>query len=113
MRASQTLIPTLREDPAGADVTSHRLMLRAGLIRQVAAGIYNWLPLGVRVLHRLSALVREELDASGAQEVLMPVVQPATLWEESGRWAVMGPEMARLADRHDNQFCLSPLRKRW
>ena len=108
MRASQLLIPTMKEDPADADVASHRLMLRAGLIRQVAAGIYTWLPLGVRVLQRIQNIVREELDASGAQEVLMPVVQPATLWRESGRWDDMGPEMARLTDRHENEFCLSP-----
>ncbi|MEM7219221.1 MAG: proline--tRNA ligase [Pseudomonadota bacterium] len=108
MRASQLLMPTMKEDPADADIASHRLMLRAGLIRQVASGIYNWLPLGVRVLHKIEAIVREELHASGAQEVLMPVVQPATLWRESGRWDVMGPELARLIDRHDNEFCLSP-----
>jgi len=108
MRASQLLIPTMKEDPADADVASHRLMLRAGLIRQVASGIYTWLPLGVKVLHAIQAIVREELEVSGAQEVLMPVVQPAALWQESGRWDAMGPEMARLTDRHDNEFCLSP-----
>ncbi len=108
MRASQLLIPTMKEDPADADVASHRLMLRAGLIRQVAAGIYTWLPLGVKVLQRIQEIVREELEASNAQEVLMPVVQPASLWKESGRWDEMGSEMARLHDRHDNEFCLSP-----
>jgi len=108
MRASQLLIPTMKEDPADADVASHRLMLRAGLIRQVAAGIYTWLPLGVKVLQRIQTIVREELEASNAQEVLMPVVQPASLWRESGRWDEMGPELARLHDRHDNEFCLSP-----
>ncbi len=108
MRASQLLIPTMKEDPADADVASHRLMLRAGLIRQVASGVYTWLPLGVKVLHAIQSIVREELEVSGAQEVLMPVVQPAALWRESGRWDVMGPEMARLKDRHDNDFCLSP-----
>ena len=108
MRASQQLIPTIKEDPSDAEVTSHRLMLRAGLIRQVAAGIYNWLPLGVLVLQKVQQIVREELNRSGAQEVLMPVVQPATLWRESGRWDQMGAEMARLTDRHDNEFCLSP-----
>lgn len=108
MRASQLLIPTMKEDPADADVASHRLMLRAGLIRQVAAGIYTWLPLGVKVLQRIQAIVREELEVSNAQEILMPVVQPASLWKESGRWDEMGPEMARLHDRHDNEFCLSP-----
>ncbi len=108
MRASQLLIPTMKEDPADAEVASHRLMLRAGLIRQVAAGIYTWLPLGVKVLQAIQKIVREELEASNAQEVLMPVVQPASLWQESGRWDAMGPEMARLRDRHDNEFCLSP-----
>ena len=108
LRASTLLIPTLKENPADADIASHRLMLRAGLIRQVAAGIYTWLPLGVRVLHKIEAIVREELLASGAQELIMPVVQPATLWRESGRWEVMGPELARLKDRHENDFCLSP-----
>jgi len=108
MRASQLLIPTMKEDPADADVASHRLMLRAGLIRQVASGIYTWLPLGLKVLQAIQQIVREELEASGAQEVLMPVVQPAGLWQESGRWEAMGPEMARLTDRHDNEFCLSP-----
>ena len=108
MRASQLLMPTMKEDPADAEIASHRLMLRAGLIRQVASGIYNWLPLGVSVLHKVQAIVREELIKSGAQEVLMPVVQPATLWRESGRWDVMGDELARLVDRHDNEFCLSP-----
>jgi len=108
MRASQLLIPTMKEDPADADVASHRLMLRAGLIRQVASGIYTWLPLGVKVLQAIQTIVREELEASNAQELLMPVVQPASLWEESGRWEAMGPELARLRDRHDNEFCLSP-----
>jgi len=108
MRASQYLIPTIKEDPSDADVASHRLMLRAGLIRQVAAGVYNWLPLGVLVLQKIKQIVREELNRSGAQEVLMPVVQPASLWRESGRWDEMGAELARLRDRHDTEFCLSP-----
>ena len=108
MRQSQFLIPTLREDPADADVPSHRLMLRAGLIRQLASGLYTWLPLGLRVLRRVEAIIREELDRSGAQEVLMPVVQPAELWEETGRWQKMGPEMLRMKDRHDRNFCLGP-----
>lgn len=108
MRATQQLIPTIKEDPSDAEVASHRLMLRAGLIRQVAAGIYNWLPLGVLVLQKIQQIAREELNRSGAQEVLMPVVQPASLWRESGRWEQMGAEMARLTDRHDNEFCLSP-----
>ena len=86
MRTSQILLATLKETPADAEVVSHRLMLRAGLIRQVAAGIYNWLPLGMRVLNKVKNIIREEMDASGAQEVLLPGVQPAELWQESGRW---------------------------
>ncbi len=108
MRQSQLLIPTLKEAPAGAEITSHQLMLRAGLVRQVAAGLYTWLPLGLRVIRRIEAIIREEMDRSGAQEVLMPVVQPAELWQESGRWEKMGPELARLADRHGRDFCLGP-----
>ena len=108
MRQSQQLIPTLKENPADADVASHRLMLRAGIIRQVAAGLYTWLPLGLRVIRKLESIIREELTASGAQEVLMPVVQPAELWEETGRWAKMGPEMLRMKDRHERDFCLGP-----
>ncbi|MFM8356259.1 MAG: proline--tRNA ligase, partial [Gammaproteobacteria bacterium] len=108
MRQSQLLIPTLKENPADADVASHRLMLRAGLIRQVASGLYTWLPLGLRVLRRIETILREELTRSGAQEVLMPVVQPAELWQESGRWTKMGPEMLRMRDRHERDFCLGP-----
>ncbi|MEZ5558910.1 MAG: proline--tRNA ligase [Pseudomonadales bacterium] len=108
MRQSQMLLPTLKENPADADVASHRLMLRAGLIRQVAAGLYTWLPLGLKVIRKLEAIIREELTISGAQEVLMPVVQPAELWQESGRWDKMGPEMLRLHDRHNRDFCLGP-----
>jgi prolyl-tRNA synthetase len=108
MRKSQLLIPTLKENPADADVVSHRLMLRAGLIRQVAAGIYTWLPLGLRVVRKIEHIIRDELNSAGAQEVLMPVVQPAELWEETGRWNKMGPELARLKDRHERDFCLGP-----
>ncbi|HEY6599868.1 MAG TPA: proline--tRNA ligase [Pseudomonadales bacterium] len=108
MRASQLLIPTLKETPADADIPSHRFMLRAGLIRRLAAGIYTWLPLGLRVLRKVEAIVREELNRSGAQEVLMPFVQPAELWQESNRWDQMGPEMLRLKDRHQRDFCLGP-----
>ncbi|MEM7077795.1 MAG: proline--tRNA ligase [Pseudomonadota bacterium] len=108
MRQSQLLLPTLKEDPADADVISHRLMLRAGIIRQLASGLYTWLPLGLRVLRKIEAIIREELDVAGAQEVLMPVVQPAELWEESGRWDKMGPEMLRIQDRHERDFCLGP-----
>lgn len=108
MRQSQLLIPTMKEDPADADVISHRLMLRAGLVRQLASGLYTWLPFGLRVLRKIEAIIREEMDASGAQELLMPVVQPAELWAETGRWEKMGPELLRIQDRHARDFCLGP-----
>jgi len=108
MRQSQMLLPTMKEDPADADVISHRLMLRAGLIRQLASGIYTWLPLGLRVLRKIENIIREELAISGAQEILMPVVQPAELWQTSERWSKMGPEMLRMQDRHERDFCLGP-----
>ena len=108
MKFSEVLIPTLREAPADAEVASHVLLLRAGFIRRLAAGCYHWLPLGVRVLAKLQRIVREELTRAGAQEILMPVVQPAELWRQSGRWEVMGPEMLRLVDRHQRDYCLSP-----
>lgn len=108
MRTSQFPLSTLKETPADAEVISHQLMLRAGLIRKLAAGLYTWLPLGFRVLHRVATVVREEMDRAGALEVLMPVVQPAELWQESGRWEQYGPELARLQDRHQRDFCLGP-----
>ena len=108
MQQSQLLIPTIKEVPADAEVASHRLMLRAGLLRQVASGLYTWLPLGLRVVRKIEAIIREEMDRSGAQEVSMPVVQPAELWRETGRWEKMGPELARLRDRHEREFCLGP-----
>ncbi|MCV6614675.1 MAG: proline--tRNA ligase [Cellvibrionaceae bacterium] len=108
MRASRFLIATLKETPADAEVISHQLMLRAGMIRKLAAGLYTWLPLGLRVLRKVEAIVRQEMDKSGAQEVMMPVVQPAELWQESGRWQEYGPELARLQDRHGRDFCLGP-----
>ncbi len=108
MLQSQFFAPTLREDPAQADVASHRLMLRAGLVRPVAAGLYTWLPLGLRVIRKIEAITRQELNATGAQEVLMPVVQPAELWRESQRWEKMGPELLRIKDRHERDFCLGP-----
>lgn len=108
MRLSKLLLPTLRELPADAEVVSHRLMLRAGMIRKVAAGIYTWLPLGLRVLRKVERIVREEMDRAGTQEVLMPAVQPAELWQESGRWAEYGPELLRLSDRHQREFCFGP-----
>lgn len=108
MRASKILIATLKETPSDAEVISHQLMLRAGMIRKLASGLYNWLPMGLRVLKKVEAIVREEMDRSGAQEVLMPVVQPADLWEESGRWHQYGPELLRMEDRHKRKFCLGP-----
>ncbi len=108
MHASQILIATLKQTPADAEVISHQLMLRAGLIRRLASGLYTWLPMGLRVLRKVEAIVREEMDRSGAQELLMPVVQPGELWQESGRWAQYGPELLRLTDRHQRAFCLGP-----
>ncbi len=108
MRTSQLLIPTLKETPSDAEVISHQLMLRAGMIRKLAAGIYSWLPLGLRVLRKVEAIVREEMNRAGAQEVLMPAVQPAELWQESGRWGQYGPELLRLQDRHQRDFCFGP-----
>jgi prolyl-tRNA synthetase len=108
MRASEFLLSTLKETPADAEVISHQLMLRAGLIRRIAAGIYTWMPLGVRVLRRVEAIIREEMNSAGALELSMPVVQPAELWQESGRWEQYGPELARLQDRHQRDFCLGP-----
>ena len=108
MRTSNFLIATQKETPADAEVISHQLMLRAGLIRKLAAGLYTWLPLGLRVLRKVEQVVREEMDATGAQEVSMPVVQPAELWQESGRWEQYGPELLRIQDRHQRDFCLGP-----
>ena len=108
MRSSRFLIATLKETPADAEVISHQLMLRAGMIRKLASGLYTWLPLGLRVLRKVENIVRTEMNKSGAQEVLMPVVQPAELWEESGRWQQYGPELLRINDRHNRGFCLGP-----
>ncbi len=108
MRTSRFPLSTLKEVPSDAEVISHQLMLRAGMIRKVAAGVYNWLPLGLRVLRKVEAIVREEMNNAGALEVLMPSVQPAELWQESGRWAKYGPELLRIKDRHDREFCYGP-----
>jgi prolyl-tRNA synthetase len=108
MRVSQLLLSTLRETPSDAEVVSHRLMLRAGMIRQLARGIYTWMPLGLRVLRKVEAVVREEMNAAGATELAMPAVQPAELWQESGRWEQYGPDMLRLKDRHQRDFCFGP-----
>ena len=108
MKTSQLLIPTLREDPAEAETISHRLMLRAGLIRKVAAGIYTYLPLGLRVIRKVEQIIREEMTRAGAQEVLMPMASPAELWKETGRWNFYGKELLRFKDRHERDFCLGP-----
>lgn len=108
MRISQFPLFTLKETPADAEIVSHQLMLRAGLIRRLAAGVYTWLPLGLRVLRKVEAIVREEMDRIGALEMLMPAIQPAELWQESGRWEQYGPELLRLKDRHERDFCFGP-----
>jgi prolyl-tRNA synthetase len=108
MRLSQYFLPLLRENPSEAQIVSHRLMLRAGMIRQSSAGIYSWLPLGLRVLKRVEQIVREEQDRSGAQEILMPTVQPAELWRESGRYEDYGKEMLRIKDRHEREMLYGP-----
>lgn len=108
MRSSRFLIATLKETPSDAEVISHQLMLRAGMIRKLASGLYTWMPMGLRVLRKVERIIRSEMDQAGAQEVLMPVVQPAELWEESGRWQQYGPELLRINDRHQRAFCLGP-----
>jgi len=107
-RYASLFIPTLREDPLDAEIVSHRLMLRAGLLRKLAAGIYTLLPLGLRVLNKVERIVREEMNRAGAQELLMPMVQPAELWQETGRWQEYGKELLRFKDRHERDFCLGP-----
>ncbi len=108
MRTSQFLLPTLKESPADAAIVSHQLMLRAGMIRKLASGLYSWLPLGLRVLKKVEQIVREEMNSAGAQELLMPAVQPAELWQETGRWQQYGPELLRVTDRHNREFCIGP-----
>ena len=108
MRTSQYLLSTLKETPSDAVVISHQLMLRAGMIRKLASGLYTWLPMGLRVLRKAEAIVREEMNAAGALEVLMPAIQPAELWQESGRWEQYGPELLRVHDRHNREFCVGP-----
>ncbi|MES9882146.1 MAG: proline--tRNA ligase, partial [Sedimenticola sp.] len=104
MRTSRFPLQTTKETPADAEIASHQLMLRAGLIKKLAAGLYTWLPLGLRVLHKIEDIVRKEMEAIGALEVLMPSVQPAELWQESGRWQEYGPELLRMNDRHGRDF---------
>lgn len=108
MRATELFSPTLREVPAEAEVVSHQLLLRAGFIRRTAAGVYTYLPLAIRVLKKIEHIIREEMDRQGGQEIMMPIIQPAELWQESGRWDVYGPELFRLKDRHDRNFALGP-----
>jgi len=108
MRTSKFFIATQKEVPAEAEILSHRLMLRASLIRRLAAGIYTWLPLGLRVVRKVEAIVREEMNRAGALELAMPVVQPAELWRESGRWQAYGPELLRFRDRHEREFVIQP-----
>lgn len=108
MRLSEQYAPTLKEDPADAEIASHRLLIRAGMIRKVTSGVYTYLPLGMKVLAKIENIVREEMDATGAREMLMPALQPGELWHESGRWDDYGPELMRLHDRHDREFCLGP-----
>src|SRR5450631_4345495 len=108
MRVSQYFLTTLKEAPAEAELTSHRLMLRSGMIKRLAAGIYTWLPLGLRVLRKVEAIVREEMNRAGALEVLASMVVPAELWQESGRYNKYGPELLRLKDRHQRDFVLGP-----
>jgi prolyl-tRNA synthetase len=108
MRVSQFFITTLKEAPSEAELASHKLMMRAGYIKKLASGLYTWMPLGLRVLRKVENIVREEMDRSGGIELLMPAVQPAELWRETGRWEVFGPQMLKIKDRHDNDFCFGP-----
>ncbi len=108
MRTSRFSLFTLKESPADAEIVSHKLMVRAGMIRRLAAGLYTWLPLGLRILHKVENIIREEMDRAGAVEIFMPSIQPAELWQESGRWDEYGPELLRIRDRHDRDFCYGP-----
>src|SRR3954465_1961581 len=108
MRTSRYLISTLKEAPSEAELASHRLMLRAGFIRRLASGVYTWMPLGLRIVRKVEAIVREEMNRAGAVELSLPVVQPAELWQESGRWSAYGPELLRFKDRHERDFVIQP-----
>jgi len=108
MRATQFFLNTLKEAPADAEIVSHQLMLRAGMIKRLAGGIYTYMPVGLRSIRKVENIVREEMNRAGALELLMPAVQPAELWQESGRWEKYGPELLRLKDRHDREFVIGP-----
>ena len=108
MKASQFHISTLKEAPADAEIVSHKLMTRAGMIKKLAGGIYNYMPMGLRVIRRIENIIREEMNRAGAVELLMPVIQPAELWQETGRFKQMGPELLRVKDRHDRDFIVQP-----
>ncbi|GGP21831.1 proline--tRNA ligase [Silvimonas iriomotensis] len=108
MRTSQLYLNTLKEAPSEAELTSHKLMVRAGLIKKLGSGLYTWMPLGMRVLRKVEEIVRDEMNAAGAQELLMPTIQPAELWQETGRWALFGPQMLKIKDRHERDFCFGP-----
>ncbi|MDO8306418.1 MAG: aminoacyl--tRNA ligase-related protein, partial [Herminiimonas sp.] len=108
MRASRFFVSTLKEAPSDAEIVSHKLMLRAGMIKRVGSGIYSYMPMGMRVIRKVEAIVREEMNRSGAVELAMPLVQPAELWQETGRWDKMGPEMMRVKDRHGRDYAIQP-----
>ena len=108
MRASQFFIATQKEAPVDAELVSHKLMIRAGLIKKLGSGLYSWMPLGLRVLRKVENIVRDEMDKAGALELLMPAVQPKELWDETGRWAVFGPQMLKIKDRHERDYCFGP-----
>ena len=108
MLASKFYISTLKEAPSEAELISHKLMIRAGFIKRLGSGLYSWMPLGLKVLRKIEAIVRNEMNEAGAVELLMPAIQPAELWEETGRWALFGPQMLKIKDRHDRNFCFGP-----
>ena len=111
MKASKYLITTLKDSPADAEIVSHQLMMRAGMIKKLGAGIYNYMPMGLRIIRKVEKIIRQEMDKSGAIEITMPVVQPAELWLETGRFQKMGPELLRIKDRHDRDFVIQPTRE--
>ena len=108
MKASQFFISTLKEAPAEAEIISHKLMIRGGLIRRLGSGLYTWMPLGLKILKKIETIIREEMTRAGAVELLMPAIQPKELWDETGRWEVFGPQMLKISDRHERLFCFGP-----